>query len=58
MLENIINQDWKGKIVCLGVETGKEFRFIFHKFMFCVGLKAENSLCFAISIDIAQTAQS
>lgn len=46
------------KIVCLGAEAGKEFRFIFHIFMFCLGLKAENSLCLVISIDRAQTAQS
>ena len=38
-------------MVCLGAEAGKEFRFILHIFMFCFGLKVENSLRFAISID-------
>lgn len=58
MLENVKNQEWESNIVCLGAEAGKEFRFIFHIFMFCLGLKVENSLRLVISIDSAQTAQS
>lgn len=44
--------------MCLGAGAGKEFRFTFHIFMFCLGLKDENSLRLAISIDRAQTALS
>lgn len=53
--KNIKNQDWEVKIACLGAKTWKEFRFCFHIFMFCVGLKVENSLSLT---DRPQTAQS
>lgn len=52
------NQERERKIVCLGAEAGREFRFTFHIFMFCLGLKVKNSLRLVISIDRAQTAQS